>query len=104
MILSVEELTKLIAEYEKKSEEAYRNYQDTGNGRYWSTHRKYEDLADTLKVAREYRDKHLRRSDAESAIRRWAGVVADMPWYTAERREAEAKRILGEILEMRGKV
>lgn len=104
MILSNEELDKLIAEYEKKSEEAYRNYQDTGHGRYWNTHRKYEDLADTLKVAREYRDKHIRSGDAEHSIRRWAGVIADMPWYTVERREAETERILGEILEMGGKM
>lgn len=104
MILKSEELDKLIEEYEKKSEDAYRNYQDTGHGRYWNMYRKYEDLADTLKVAREYMDKHIRSVDAEILIRRWAKVIADMPWYTVERREAETKRILGEILEMGGKM
>lgn len=33
MILNDKELDKLIADYEKKSEEAYRNYQETGYGR-----------------------------------------------------------------------
>ena len=55
MILKDKELDKLIENYENKSEEAYRNYQDTVHVRYWNTHRKYDDLADTLKVAMDYK-------------------------------------------------
>lgn len=98
MILKDEELNKLIESYEKKSEEAYRNYQDTGHGRYWNTHRTYEDLADTLKVARDYKKAYNESRSAISNIKQWAGTVSDMPYYTDERKEQETKKILNEII------
>ena len=99
MILKDKELDKLIADYEKKSEDAYRNYQDTGHGRYWNTHRKYEDLADTLRVARDYKKTYSESKGAVSNIKQWAGTVSEMPYYTNERREQETKKILNEIVD-----
>jgi uncharacterized protein YqeY len=99
MILNDKELTQLIEKHEKKSEEAYRNYQDTGNGRYWSTHKKEEDLADTLKVALKHKEEHRKLVSISSALKNWAGTIAQMPYMTAERKEAEIKSILNEIME-----
>lgn len=98
MILKDSELDKLIADYERKSEEAYRNYQDTGNGRYWNTHRKYEDLADTLKVARDHKEATQKSRSAISDIKQWAGTISEMPYMTQERKEKETTAILNEIL------
>lgn len=99
MILKDKELDKLIEGYEKKSEQAYRNYQDTGHGRYWNTHKKYEDLADTLKVARDYKTSYNKSKGVISNIKRWAGTVSEMPYYTDERKEQEIKNILNEIID-----
>ena len=98
MILKGKELDELIESYEKKSEEAYRNYQDTGHGRYWNTHRKYEDLADTLKVARDYKEVYNQSKSAISNIKTWARTISEMPYYTSERKEQETIKILNEIL------
>lgn len=98
MILSDKELDKLIAEYEKKSEEAYRNYQDTGHGRYWNTHRKYEDLADTLKVARNYKEATQRSHSVISDMKQWAWTISRMPYMSQECKEAETITILNGII------
>lgn len=98
MILNDKELDKLIADYEKKSDEAYRNYQDTGNGRYWTTHRKYEDLADTLKVARDYKEVTQRSRSVISDMKQWAGTISQMPYMSQERKEAETITILNGII------
>ena len=99
MILKDKELDKLIEDYEKKSEEAYRNYQETGHGRYWNTKRKYEDLADTLKISRDYKKICAGSRCAISSIKQWAGTVAEMPYYTDERKQHETKRLLNEIID-----
>ena len=98
MILNDKELDKLIADYEKKSEEAYRNYQDTGYSRYWNTHRKYEDLADTLKVARDGKERYKQCVSLTSDIKQWAGTISQMPYYSAERKEQETLIILNGII------
>lgn len=98
MILNDKELDKLIADYEKKSEEAYRNYQDTGYSRYWNTHRKYEDLADTLKVARDGKDRYKQCVSIVSDLKQWAGTISQMAYYTAERKEQETVNILNGII------
>ena len=98
MILKDKELGKLIEDYEKKSEEAYRNYQDTGYSRYWNTHRKYEDLADTLKVARDGKERYKQCVSITSDIKQWAGAISQMPYYSQERREQETANILNEIV------
>ena len=99
MILNDKELDKLISDYEKKSEEAYRNYQDTGYSRYWNTHKKYEDLADTLKVARDGKERYKQCISITSDIKRWAGTISQMPYYSQERKEQETVNILNEIVD-----
>lgn len=98
MILNDKELNKLIEDYEKKSEEAYRNYQDTGYSRYWNTHRKYEDLADTLKVARDSKERYKQCVSITSDLKQWAGTISQMPYFSAERKEQETVNILNEII------
>lgn len=98
MILKDKELDELIESYEKKSEEAYRNYQDTGYGRYWNTHRKYEDLADTLKVARDHKEVTQRSRSVISDMKQWAGTISQMPYMSQERKEAETITILNGII------
>lgn len=98
MILNDKELDKLIEEYEKKSEEAYRNYQDTGYSRHWNTHKKYDDLADTLKVARNYKEATQRSRSVISDMKQWAWTISQMPHMSQERKEAETITILNGII------
>lgn len=97
MILKDKALDELIEKCEKKSEAAYRNYQDSGHGSYWNTHRKYEDMADTLKVARDSKKTFEECRAALMSIGEWAHAISKMPYYTPERRERETARILAEI-------
>lgn len=98
MILKDEKLDALIAEHEKKAVTAYRNYQDSGNGRYWSTYKRHEDIADTLKVARDGKEKTQLCAKLQANVVEWAGVISKMPYMADDRREEETKRILSEII------
>lgn len=46
-----EELEALAVKYQGKADRAYRNYQETGIGRYDREYRNSEDLADALRMA-----------------------------------------------------
>lgn len=76
MVIEDEKLDKLIEDCEKKSVEAFKNYQATGHSRYWNTHRKYEDLADTLKVARDAKDRYEQCISIISDLKQWAGTIS----------------------------
>lgn len=99
MILKEHELNKLIVEYEKKAEENYRNYQETGNGRYWTAYHKNEDMADTLKVARDHKNEYVKARGAISDIKQWAGTAKRIPYCTPELRDIEIKNLLDAIIE-----
>lgn len=99
MILNEKELDALITTYENKSEEAYRNYQDTGYSRYWNAHKKYEDMADTLKVARDSKTRYVQCMRIASDMKQWAGTISQMPYMTQERKDQETLGILNEIVE-----
>lgn len=99
MILQDKELDALIETYEKKSNEAYHNYQDTGYSRYWNSHKKYEDMADTLKVARDGKKRWQQCVGIISNIKQWAGTISKMPYMENDRKEREIKSILNEIIE-----
>lgn len=51
MIAERKDIEKYLADFEKKAEAAYRNYQDSGITSYDRSYRKNQDLAECLKIA-----------------------------------------------------
>lgn len=51
MLPSKSELEKIAENYQKKADQAFQNYQDTGMRRYLSESQKNEDVADALRAA-----------------------------------------------------
>lgn len=51
MIAERKDVEKYLADFEKKAEVAYRNYQDSGMTSYERSYRKNQDLAECLKIA-----------------------------------------------------
>lgn len=51
MIAERKDIEKYLADFEKKAETAYRNYQDSGIASYERSYRKNQDLAECLKIA-----------------------------------------------------
>ena len=51
MIAERKDIEKYLADFEKKAEMAYRNYQDSGITSYDRSYRKNQDLAECLKIA-----------------------------------------------------
>lgn len=100
MILKGKELDALIAQHEKKRDDAYRNYQDTGNGRYYNTFNKHEDMVDTLRVVKTAAGDTICANRLRGVISNWAGIVAQMPYMTSERKEAETCKLLNDILKV----
>ena len=98
MILEEKELKKLIASYQKKSDEAYGNYQATGYSRYYTSHSKYDDMIDTLRVVLSYKDDTIQAKNLKAHITIWAGKIRDMPYMPLERKEEEITKILNEIM------
>lgn len=56
--MSREELIKLADKYQEKADTAFQNYQETGAGRYGSSCRRNEDMAEALKMAAGAADEH----------------------------------------------
>lgn len=97
MIFEDEKLKKLIAEHEKKAEEAYMNYQRTGYRRYETAQQKHEDWADTLNaVLYSARNARVARM-LTTHVRRWATTIENLKDKTDEEKQEEIEKLLEEI-------
>lgn len=75
-----EELEALAAKYQKKADEAFQNYQDTGMTRFDRAYRNNEDLADALRMAARAADDSHRLTDLRVTLSEYgykASVIAD---------------------------
>lgn len=85
-MIDKKDLEKLIERYDKKAETAYRNYQETGMGRYDTERRNAEDLADAMRAAYNAADEHQALVSLRSQVVWWAGEAdglllrEDLPW------------------------
>lgn len=52
------ELEKLAEKYQKKADNDYRNYQETGITRYGSSYRRNDDMAEAFRMAANAADEH----------------------------------------------
>lgn len=53
MAISAKRLDELQEQFQKKADAAYDNYQEIGSGSYLNTHRKYEELVEIVRLAKE---------------------------------------------------
>ena len=53
-------LKKLIDQYQRKADTAYRNYQESGISRYDREYRNNEDIAEALRIALNASDEHTK--------------------------------------------
>ncbi|WP_298069913.1 hypothetical protein [uncultured Mailhella sp.] len=78
MILSKKELEQLADRYQKKYEDAFQSYQETGMTRYATAYQKAQDLADALRMAADAADEHtsyiLMRAQVADFARRAAAI------------------------------
>lgn len=77
MVLKGKQLDDLIAKYEVEADKNWRNYQDTGLSRYERAQHKAEDLADTLKVARDASEDHNKMLQYRWIITKWAAMLKE---------------------------
>lgn len=97
MILEEAKLKKLIAEHEKKAEEAYMNYQSTGYSRYETAQQKHEDWVDTLN-ALLYSAANARIARMlKTNVRAWATTIENLKDKTDEEKQEEIEKLLEEI-------
>ena len=67
------ELEKLAEKYQKKADDAFRNYQETGITRYGTSYRNNEEMADALRMAASAADEH-------AALYSLRGQIANFAW------------------------
>ena len=68
MIYSKDKLDVLIEKYQKKADEQFQNYQETGMRRYEKAYEDAQDLADTLTMARNASDDHAQLMSLRSHV------------------------------------
>lgn len=66
-------LEKMIARQDEKAERAFRNYQETGTGRYDTERRNAEDMAEALRAAYNAAEEHAALVSVKGQITWWAG-------------------------------
>lgn len=97
MILEEAKLKKLIAEHEKKAEEAYMNYQSTGYSRYETAQQKHEDWVDTLKAVLYSASNARVARMLKTNVRAWATTIENLKDKTDEEKQEEIEKLLEEI-------
>lgn len=97
MIFGDEKLKKLIAEHEKKAEEAYMNYQSTGYRRYETAQIKHEDWVDTLNALLYSADNARIAGTLKTNIGAWATTIENLKYKTDEAKQEEIENLLEEI-------
>lgn len=91
MTLSKKELERLAEAYQKKYDAAFRNYQDTGIGRYATAARRAEDMADALRMAANAADEHAAHVDMKGQLANFAWRAASIKSGGLPPAEAQAK-------------
>ena len=71
MIIETKKLDELIQKYEKTAEKQFQNYQETGLRRYEKAYEDAQDLADTLRMARDAAEDHQKMLNYQSTISIW---------------------------------
>lgn len=71
MIIESKKLDELIQKYEKTAEKQFRNYQETGLRRYEKAYEDAQDLADTLRMAKNASADHQKMLNYQSTIAIW---------------------------------
>ena len=97
MIFEDEKLRKLIAEHEKKAEEAYMNYQSTGYSRYETAQQKHEDWVDTLNALLYSTNNARIVRMLKTNVRAWAAKIENLKDKTDEEKQEEIEKLLEEI-------
>lgn len=88
MIAERKDVEKYLADFEKKAEVAYRNYQDSGMASYERSYRKNQDLAECLKIALQTdTDRTNDRERKASNIRKIADALEEKEYTKKEVKE-----------------
>lgn len=77
-MIDKKDLEKLIERYDKKAETAFRNYQETGMGRYDTECRNAEDMAEALRAAYNAAAEHETLISLRAQIILWASQADDL--------------------------
>lgn len=92
MIMNKNTLDALIEKYEKKAEQNFRNYQETGLRRYEKAYEDAQDLADTLRMARSAHDDH-------TELVHWRGQISVLASKAKRAKEPEQmEKVLKELI------
>jgi len=105
MILSKEEMEKLIEKYQKRADEAAANYQDTGYSRYYNTKNRNEDMVDSLRMAIDARDEHQELVSLRAKVAEYARKAAEATGrFTSNAERAELSMKLAKDLAEYGRL
>lgn len=61
-------IAQLRDQYRARADTAYKNYQDSGDSRYYRTKNRAEDIADALQIALDAADDHNRTLDLRACL------------------------------------
>ena len=92
------ELEKLANSYEKKAENDYQAYQETGMTRYDTQWRKNEDKAEAMRMPLNSKEEHNMLVHLRGDLAELASCADRIPYAPEDRREAMYKELADRVL------
>ncbi|MBQ8603890.1 MAG: hypothetical protein IJ410_03480 [Oscillospiraceae bacterium] len=91
------ELRKMQDKYQRKHEEAQRNYRDTGYDRYYDAQEKYSGLVQGVQHLLDSESYIEKGVQLEKVITRWSVAVENMQYMPPDKRETAINNLLIDI-------
>lgn len=92
------ELERLAEKYQRKADDAYQAYQETGIGRYDTTRRNNEDLAEALRMAASAEEDHAKMVFLKVELSRMASEAASVKYASEDTKQAKMQRVISGLL------
>lgn len=92
------ELEKLAEKYQRKADDADQAYQETGIGRYDTTRRNNEDLAEALRMAASAEEDHAKMVFLKVELSRLASEAASVEYTSEDMKQAKMQRVISSLL------
>lgn len=92
------ELERLAEKYQRKADDAYQAYQETGIGRYDTARRKNEDMAEALRMAASAEEDHAKMIFLKAEISRLASDAASVEYAPDDMKQAKMQKVISSLL------
>lgn len=96
--MTKEELVLLAQKHQIKADREFQNYQETGITRFYTAHKKHEDMADAFRMAANASEEHHAYIAMRAQLSDFAHKAKVLKYTAADQRETRTDALLREIV------